>query len=166
MGRIAPSMCAGHGMPCPYEEKENAAAGAPGSTGTGDEPHARWPKRMGRIAPSMCAGHGMPCPYEEKGMATKVSAGEISAAADEVDDFERVVRLNPGFLPASARENIEIAFDGDAVARHAEVFKHGDNVQAFGDFAALAIDRNGHFQGIPKSLRRSPRAGSWLASAS
>ena len=38
----------------------------------------------------------------------------ILAATDEVDDFVAVTGLNGGIGPLRARENFEVAFDGDA----------------------------------------------------
>ena len=40
------------------------------------------------------------------------------AAADEVDDFEAVVRLDLGFVPERAGENVEIALNREAVTAH------------------------------------------------
>ena len=65
-------------------------------------------------------------------------------AAYEVHDFKSIVRLDVCFLPAWARENIEIALDGNAVVRHAQVCEQRGDAQTIGDFAALAVDCNGH----------------------
>jgi len=71
-------------------------------------------------------------------------AEEGLAAADEVDDFEGVVGLDLGFAPMGARENIEIALDGDPVAGHADVVEEGGDGEAVGNLAALAVDGDGH----------------------
>lgn len=65
-------------------------------------------------------------------------------AAHEVHDFEGVVRLDVCLLPASAREDIKIPLDGNAIARHAQVPEKRSDVEAFGDFAAFAVDRDSH----------------------
>ena len=65
-------------------------------------------------------------------------------AADEVDDFEAVVRLDLRVLPVSARKNIEVALDGDAAAGHAQMIEQCDDVQAIRNFAALAVNCNDH----------------------
>ena len=57
------------------------------------------------------------------------------AAADKVDDFEAIVGLHLGFFPAGAREDVEVAFEGDAVERHAEVLDHRRDVQTVRNFA-------------------------------
>ena len=41
------------------------------------------------------------------------------AAADEVNDFKTVVRLDRGLNPAGARKHIKIALDSDTVANNA-----------------------------------------------
>jgi len=66
-----------------------------------------------------------------------------SAAADEVDDFIGVVLLDARFGPLRARENVAIAFDGDALGVDAEVFKKLKDVQAVGNFAGFAVDGDG-----------------------
>jgi hypothetical protein len=51
-----------------------------------------------------------------------------SAAADELDDFEAVAGSDPRFGPFGAREDFEVAFDGDAAGIEAQIAeKIGDS---------------------------------------
>ena len=69
---------------------------------------------------------------------------EPLTAADKLDDFEAVVCLDCSFLPPGSRENIQIALDSHSITLHAEVIEQRDDVQIFGNFAALAVDRDRH----------------------
>lgn len=73
-------------------------------------------------------------------------AEEGLAATDEVDDFEGVVGLDAGFKPEGAGKDIEVAFDGDAVARHADVLEEGGDGEAVGNFTAFAIYGYRHWE--------------------
>jgi len=84
-------------------------------------------------------------------LARKSRRGRISgdatkklSPADEMDDLEAVVGLDRGFFPPCAGEDIEVAFNRHATARHAEVFEQRRDRQAIGNFAAVSIDRYRH----------------------
>jgi hypothetical protein len=64
------------------------------------------------------------------------------AAAYEVDDFVVVAGLNGGVGPLRAREDFEIAFDGDAGGRQIQVAQQIGYCGALRGFAALSIDNN------------------------
>jgi len=97
------------------------------------------------------------------------------STSDKVDYFKRIAGLYWRFLPLTARKNIQVSFEGDAVERHAEVFDQTRNVQTIGNFGALSVNHNGHeaapaggafgFERIAKrisSLPEPPRA--WITS--
>jgi hypothetical protein len=50
-----------------------------------------------------------------------VEARRRLAAADEMDDFVAVAGLNGGVGPLRAREDFEVAFDGDATGGEIQV---------------------------------------------
>ncbi len=59
-------------------------------------------------------------------------------------DLEVVVRLDCRSLPLTARKNLKIALDRHAIARHPDVIEQLSHIQAIGNFAVLAVNRNGH----------------------
>jgi hypothetical protein len=61
-----------------------------------------------------------------------------------VHDFESVAGLDARLLPKRARKDIEIALDGHAADWHPEVLDQRSDVEAIGNFSALAIDRDSH----------------------
>src|SRR5580704_4164661 len=66
------------------------------------------------------------------------------AAADEVDDFEAVVRLNLGFVPEAARKDVEIALDRKAVAAHFQVVEQRSDGETIGDLAQISVNLDHH----------------------
>jgi hypothetical protein len=47
-------------------------------------------------------------------------------------------------LPPPARKNLKIALDRHAVTRHPDMIEQRSHIQAIGDFAVLAVDRDSH----------------------
>jgi hypothetical protein len=62
------------------------------------------------------------------------------AAAYEMDDFVAIAGLNGGIGPLRAREDFEIAFDGDATGEKIQVAQQVGYCGALWGFAALSID--------------------------
>jgi len=92
-----------------------------------------------------------------------------SAAADEVNDFKAVIRLDLGLGPLRARKKVEIALDGDPPGREAEMLKQGGDAEAMGNLARLAVDDDRHCgvldDGVLGLLRMAKRISSFAASA-
>jgi hypothetical protein len=70
------------------------------------------------------------------------------AAADEVDDFEAVVRLDLGLVPEGAGENIEIALNREAVTAHFQVVEERGHSEAVRDLAWIAVNFDHHGAGL------------------
>lgn len=72
-------------------------------------------------------------------------------ASDKVDDLEAVAGLNQSFLPASARQDFQVALDGHAFRAEFQVCQQEGDVQPRGNFLRLAINlhlhRSTHFAG-------------------
>jgi phosphatidylserine/phosphatidylglycerophosphate/cardiolipin synthase-like enzyme len=80
-----------------------------------------------------------------------------SAAADGDDNFKLVARSEGGTAMLALRHDFAIAFDGDALARVAELFDQAGNGQRGRKLAAFAIDF--------LSIFRTNRASSWACAA-
>jgi hypothetical protein len=65
---------------------------------------------------------------------------DFLAASYEMDDFVAVAGLNGGIGPLWAREDFEVAFDGDAAGGEIQVAKKIGNCGALRGFATLSID--------------------------
>jgi hypothetical protein len=75
---------------------------------------------------------------------TEQQAAAASPSADEMHDFEAVIRLNVRILPKRARKNIEIALDRHAIGWHFEVSNERSDGEAVWNFALLAVDCHVH----------------------
>ena len=80
-------------------------------------------------------------------------ARRVLAAADELDDFVTIARLEASLGPCGAREDFEVALDGDAAGVEAERKEQVGDAGAGLCFAGLAIHydcqslfHRGHFQ--------------------
>jgi len=58
--------------------------------------------------------------------------------------FKPVARLHRCFIPERARQDIEVAFDGHAAARHAQMIEQRSHGEAIGNFASVAVDDHIH----------------------
>lgn len=82
-----------------------------------------------------------------KATMSRKAGGKIEATlapADEVHDFEAVTRFDRSLLPADARQNVQIALDGHTPGGHPEMIQQRGHVQAVGNVAAFAVNRDGH----------------------
>ena len=61
-----------------------------------------------------------------------------------MDDFKPVARLHACFIPERAGQDIEVAFEGDAVAGHPEMIQQRGHGEALGNFASVAVDDHIH----------------------
>jgi hypothetical protein len=70
-------------------------------------------------------------------IAAKLS---LAAASNEVHDFETVAVMDWGGVPASARDDIAIEFDGNSIRLRTKVLDQRRKVCYFGKFLVLTVD--------------------------
>jgi len=73
-------------------------------------------------------------------------------AADKMNDFEAIVRLDASLAPLRARKDFEIPLDGHAACSHSKVSEHRFDGQPVGHFAALAVNHHRDHGGHPEEL--------------
>lgn len=65
-------------------------------------------------------------------------------AADEVNDFVVVTGLDLRAFPLSAKQNLEVAFDGHSAGVNAEMSEQAGDSEAVGDLFVFAVDDDVH----------------------
>src|SRR5688500_1434171 len=84
---------------------------------------------------------------EVKVRPATVQLSAISAAPDEMDDFERIAVRDRRFVQSRARDDGKVALDRHPRRVDAELAQHGGDGRAGCDAAWLAVDDDGDGRG-------------------
>ena len=68
----------------------------------------------------------------------------ISAAADEMDDFDFVGIFDANGFPIFFPHDRLVEFNGDALTRQRKFYEQFDQIRFVGDFFGLAVNKNFH----------------------
>lgn len=68
----------------------------------------------------------------------------MQTAADEVDDFQAVAVVEGSLVPAGARDDVAIEFNGNSIGLRSEVLNQRRKRCYFGKFLVFTVDLKAH----------------------